>query len=124
VVVARQRGAGSNNVFWLGVMDDLVRFTVDDVPVESPQDQVPVGTWVHLCGTYDGKALRIYVGGKEVARRSVSPTFKSTMSGVTLGADINGADPDVGDRFFLGRLDEVGVWSRALDPAEIAQLVR
>src|SRR5439155_5166093 len=115
-VVARQKGAGSDNTFWLGLHTDLVRFTVNNLPLEAPAAPIPTGRWTHVAASYDGTQMVIYVGGLEASRLASAPPLAASTSGVTLGADLNGSDPDVGDRFFHGRLDQVVLYNRALSP--------
>jgi hypothetical protein len=122
-VVGRQR-TGFDNAFWLGLNDAVVRFTVNDHALEAPAAPLATDRWTHLAATYDGARMTIYVGGAEVARQAATPPLPTSSSGVTVGADVNGSDPDVADRFFRGRLDEVVVYSRALSAAEVAALAK
>jgi hypothetical protein len=124
VILARQRGTGSGNAFSLAFRDDGMHCTVEDMGIDPPSPDVPLGKWVHVACTYDGTRSIIYVDGKEVARQTVAAKIAMTGRGVTIGADINGSDRTVGARFFLGRLDEVSIYDRALPAAEIAALAK
>jgi hypothetical protein len=122
-LIARQ-SAGFDNAFWLGLRDNVVRFTVDDLPLEAAALPVTSGRWIHLAGTCDGSKLVIYIDGVEAARLASARPIPASTSGVTVGADLNGADPTVGDRLFHGRIDDARIYSRALSAAEIAALAR
>jgi hypothetical protein len=123
-VIGRQTGPGFDNAFWLGLRDDIPRFVIDNLSVEALSTPMVIGRWTHLAGTFDGASLVLYVDGREAARISTTRTIPASTSGVTVGADLNGADPNVGDRFFRGRVDEALLYRRALSAAEIATLAR
>jgi hypothetical protein len=80
---------------------------------------IPLGSWTHLAGTYDGTYVTLYVNGAQQGLISYAP---GTIEPGTLGLNI-GHDPaaiqEGGDRFFAGAIDEVDVFSRALAPTEI-----
>jgi hypothetical protein len=72
--------------------------------------------WQHLTLTYDGVMLRLYIGG--VAADSVAASGGITNQGVPFNI---GTLPFSNNPYWLtGMLDEIGLWSRALTPAEIA----
>jgi hypothetical protein len=123
-VIGRQTGTAFDNAFWLGLRDDIPRFVIDNLSVEALSTPMVIGRWTHLAGTFDGASLVLYVDGREAARISTTRTIPASTSGVTVGADLNGADPNVGDRFFRGRVDEALLYRRALSAAEIATLAR
>lgn len=72
--------------------------------------------WYHLAGTYDGGEMRIYINGQLAARKEVSGTvgFNSSNARLEIGHWIT-TDP----RRFVGRLDEIKVYSRALSEDEV-----
>src|SRR5882724_2948946 len=74
---------------------------------------LPVNTWSHLAGTYDGAVVRLYVNGAQVASRAFTGTIGSTTGALRIGG--NG----VWGEYFTGRIDEVRIYNRALTPAEI-----
>jgi hypothetical protein len=80
---------------------------------------VPTNEWVHVAFTWDGATdtLKLYVGGVERASRA--------LSGVNV-ADYNTAlligDRADGQRSFKGKIDEVKIWRRVLDPSEFNPL--
>ena len=68
---------------------------------------LPLNAWTHVALTYDGAWLRIYMDGLEVASRTAHGTLAATENPMELGL------------YFHGALDEVRVYDRALDAAEI-----
>ena len=76
---------------------------------------VPANTWFHIAGTYDGRALRLYVNGIEAARTvAVNRIFAEANGPVVIGGNGDPAAPP-----FSGALDEVGAWRVALSREEI-----
>lgn len=77
------------------------------------------GQWHHGVVTFDGSNVRLYVDGIQV--KSISTTSLPDKSGnqpLRIGAN----SLSVRD-IFVGDIDEVGVWSRALDINEITNLM-
>jgi hypothetical protein len=76
------------------------------------------GEWHHLTGVGDGLDMYIYVDGVQVATRTFATTsYGSSGNPFNIGAKV--LSPG---NYFLGLIDEVLVYSRALSAAEIAQL--
>jgi hypothetical protein len=77
---------------------------------------IPTGQWIHLALVKNGSALTYYANGAVVAT-------------ATAGADMEsnplffGGDPGAAGEFSNGLMDEVALWTRALNPAEITSLV-
>lgn len=69
--------------------------------------------WVHIAGTYDGAAQRLYVNGVEVASRAQTGAIRTSTNPLTIGGNVNWGE------YFAGRLDDVRVYSRALSATEI-----
>jgi Concanavalin A-like lectin/glucanases superfamily len=67
--------------------------------------------WTHLAATYDGRAVRLYVDGRSVARRAVSAR--------RIGGALRIGGAAQGSRAFAGLIDEVRVYRRALSGREI-----
>lgn len=74
---------------------------------------LPLNVWTHLAGTYDGSMLRLYVNGTEV-----SSFFTSGNISVSSGALRIGGNSIWGEHF-QGLIDEVRIYNRPLNLAEI-----
>jgi hypothetical protein len=79
-------------------------------------DSVPVGSWRHLAATSDGRQLRVYLDGAEVGSAPVVE-----KAGPGQGPFVLGMRPD-GYVGFRGRLDQVLIFGRVLDGAEVRNL--
>jgi outer membrane protein assembly factor BamB len=78
----------------------------------------PTNEWTHLSMSYDGMKVRTFVNGAQDPNvHDVRGNLKSSFDLVTIGNVNNGAD-----RHFNGKLDDVGIWNRALTAAEIQSL--
>lgn len=71
--------------------------------------------WHFVCGTYDGRAITVFVDGAAGPQVPLEESGLDFDGHVTIG----GAEWDP----FDGRLDDVSVWNRALTPAEVRQLM-
>lgn len=129
-LIAKPIGTGSANSYQLelrdfvsgGVSPDVVLFTT--TPNSTTWEHIdhylePIGRWVHLAATWDGRRKRLYVDG--VLEAEADGTVESGAYDLLLGYDANG-DGGGAWLFFDGVLDEIRVYDRALDAAEIAAL--
>lgn len=82
-----------------------------DVPEED------LGTWVYLCGTYDGEYWRLYRNGEEVA------ALQSTVGAISVNSDWSiGSTGNGTQRFFNGQIKQVQLYDTAVTPAQIADM--
>jgi hypothetical protein len=77
------------------------------------------GVWHNVTGTYDGKTIVLYVDGTAVASQAASGQLAVTSDPLTV-ATKNGT-ATTGDNF-IGTIDEVRVYQRALSAAEVKLL--
>jgi len=94
-----------------------VRTTGATVDVDAP-GALTAGAWVHLAATYDGAALKLYVNGQFVAQQALTGLMPATDLPLLLGQML----PTDAGYNFAGALDDVHVFNRALDAAEVAAL--
>jgi hypothetical protein len=81
-----------------------------------------VRKWQHVAAVKEGDAMRLYVNGKRVATGSDASNFPGNCKLV-----VGQIDEVRNIRRFVGQLDELAVFPRALTEAEIArryQLIR
>jgi hypothetical protein len=76
------------------------------------------GRWTHLTAIYDGRTIRLLVGGVQAARTPASGKLLTARGPLRIGAGGTG-----GNRF-LGRIDEVRIYARALKDAEVVRDMR
>jgi len=92
--------------------------------VLSEQQVVPVDAWTHVAGTFDAatQALRLFVNGSEVptttdSRSQVVDVIHPSDEPIRIGTEVwvSGAL----SWFLTGLVDDLAIYNRALDPAEI-----
>ena len=71
-----------------------------------------------LTGTWDRSVARLYLNGAELASVDV-PSMAFADDDLRLGADDERGTPE---DFFAGEIDDVRIYRRALDAAEIQRL--
>jgi hypothetical protein len=100
-----------------GGIEWYVRSTGETTTGISPAGTYDDNEWHHIVGTYDGSTIRLYIAGSIIG----SPVTKSSPT-IDYGNNIF----YVGDRSdilpFIGYIDEVGIWNRALTSTEITEL--
>lgn len=74
---------------------------------------LPLNTWSHIAGTYDGTALRLYVNGTLAASTNISGSIATSTGPLRIGGN------SLWGEFFAGRIDEVRIYDRALTQTEI-----
>jgi Concanavalin A-like lectin/glucanases superfamily len=72
-----------------------------------------LNAWTHLATTYDGAILRLYVNGMEVGSQPGGGNIQVSTGRLRVGGNA------VWGEWFAGRIDEVRIYNRALNPAEI-----
>lgn len=80
---------------------------------------VPVGRWTHVSGTYSSTTgvLRVYINGEIVAQSTGSGTVSGSSTSLRVGRLANAGS------YFAGRIDELQLYSSALTPTQIAELI-
>jgi len=90
-----------------------IAFAVGDVinsgPTVYSNSSIPANQWTHVAGTYDGNDLKIYINGQLDATEAETRTIDGNDFDLFIGADAAASD-----QFFSGRIDELGIWSKAL----------
>lgn len=96
-----------SGIFWLGFGDSNTTLHSYSIPAVDSR-------WVHVAFTYDGSFVRGYVDGMEHG------SWPDTMNLVARSQPLHiGADAAYGQAL-LGRIDDVRIFARALDAAEVA----
>jgi hypothetical protein len=89
----------------------------------APADDL--GTWVHLCGVFDGASYYLYRNGVLVASTSDATVPAAGVSDAiwAIGARAPQPPGDATD-FLQGQIDDVRIYGRALRGAEVEALYR
>jgi hypothetical protein len=126
--ISRQIGGGLGQLYHLNINPTqhaglYISPTAADLNYLTSPATMPLQTWIHLAGTWDGQVAILYVDGTQVASHAVSGPLASETNPVVLGGNGNGADRAVTE-LVTGRLADVMLYRRALGPAEIARLAK
>ena len=97
---------------------EKMQFGVDPSSGTGPYGStpLPVGQWSHVAMTFDQGEVQFYLNGEADGTATLATT---TLAHVSAPIQIGSAN---GNSFFQGDIDEVGIWSRALDATEIQAL--
>jgi uncharacterized repeat protein (TIGR01451 family) len=90
----------------------------DTLRVNATTEYPINGSWMHVAATYDGATMRIYINGIQEASLATTAIINTNNLPLTIGAQ----DGTSASRWFMGWMDDVRVYKRALSAAEILQL--
>jgi YD repeat-containing protein len=123
-VASRQVGTGSDDHYFLGADGTSARFCVrtgvgfSDCNVGQ---DLSVGAWHHLAGTYDGSNTRLYVDGALAFTSPESGTIASDTTPLIVGGNINSAGGPI-EQSWPGIIDNLRLYKTAVTAPEIALL--
>ena len=98
---------------------DYFRFYIGDGTVKRyASKQGNLNEWTHLVGTFDGQNVILYMNGvlADSSAFSAATTISYNNSSRYIGTFSSGSSP------FIGTIDEVRVYDRALSSAEVYKL--
>ena len=128
MIISREIKDGPSEYFGLAVVKNKALFSVDGdgahyKNIKSDED-MPVGEWIHLAGTYDNQEFKLYVNGRLVksAPYAVPLQFADTNS-LIIGGNTNTQGKKWVDCFH-GLIDEVKLFNRSLTENEVLELWR
>ena len=126
IVSCLQDNGDAETGWLLGFENDHFTFALSSDGVDDPDGRltyltggpaIELSRWHHVCGTYDGRSMRLFVDGAEVASsdEQSGPIRYPNAAPLALGAyrDRNEHYP------LKGRLREVAILGRALAPDEV-----
>lgn len=77
--------------------------------------------WYNIVITYNGDIFKSYLNGEIVNESNLYPPASIKYANSGLGFTI-GRDGDNPNNYFNGKIDDIGIWNRALTPSEVTQL--
>lgn len=101
--------------YGMHVLNGGIAFWVNSGANRAVTAALPVGTWSHVVGTYDGSTVRIYRNGVLAQSFAHSTLLTHSSSPLLIGNAAGGSFHWAGD------LDEVALYSRALTATEVAE---
>lgn len=85
----------------------------------TSSNNVPLNTWSHVAGVYDGSTMKVYVNGELRGQKAYSGGIFVGTADVSIGAIASGGPPGQSAGNFTGRVDEPAIYNRALSASEI-----
>ncbi|MFZ4455788.1 MAG: LamG-like jellyroll fold domain-containing protein [Bacteroidales bacterium] len=94
--------------------------TIGGIPnnMDVPSYTLPMHTWTHVVGTYDGATLKLYINGSMVSSRPRTGTINWNYQPIAFA--IGQYLDDDEHHYFKGKIDDVRVWAYARSAQEIA----
>ncbi len=102
------------------------RLETGSVAIVSPNNTLNplVQTWAHVAAIFDGTTARLYLNGEQVASGAFAFNTAGTGSVMGIGCVTGGGPGHSGNgEVFLGDMDEVGIYSRALSEEEVSLIM-
>jgi hypothetical protein len=99
-----------------------VRFEINDSSAKSVLDStvaLPLNSWHHVVGVYDGDKQSIYIDGDLDVEKTVSLQEIDSKYGLGIGFGLYSSYQGA---FLKGRIDEPRVWNRALSEDDVSDL--
>ena len=107
-----------NNVFSLTIRGDTGEVAYESTDGAFAATGIDVrGAWHHLAASWDGTTRRLYIDGALVGSRGGA--FGDSAIEIAFGADLDANAPDI---FYVGTLDDLRFYGRALSDGELAGL--
>ena len=123
--ISRQIGTGFGQQYHLSInsMQQAAFYLTSPTKLAylTSPSTMPLQTWIHLAGTWDGSEARLYVDGTEVATAQVGGPLGAETNPVVLGGNGNGGGRTISE-LVPGRLSDIMLYRRALAADEIARL--
>ena len=82
----------------------------------GPSPQLPSKEWTHLAATYDGSQMKLYYDGEMKVEQDAKGKIDTNDVPVSVGRNSEG-----NREHYIGLIDEVAIWSVALDEGEIQE---
>ncbi|NBS79480.1 hypothetical protein EBS57_06645, partial [bacterium] len=118
--IAGKHVFNSQNGYGISMWQDSPCFYVGSDPrLQAPQTYSD-GIWHHVVGTWDGARMALYINGVlDVSKNWSYSNFNSARFMIGKSAGVN---PHGGGRF-IGKIDDVRLYNRALSSSEVVQLL-
>lgn len=117
-------GFRGNNGFYLiqlsdGVIECRYHNSQGFYEYVAPAFSIVPQTWQHIAWVYDGEKVALYIDGVLKGSTPASGTFELNDVDFAIGKSILAGF----NFYFGGRVDEVSVWTKALTPTELQDLM-
>jgi hypothetical protein len=120
-------GLGYDFSIWIICANNQVKFQIrrytDDI--RTNYFNIPINQWHSLIVTYDGTndfQTKIYLDGQLITNFEIAPTGLTYNTAPTTPEFGHLTDQQGDDHYMIGKLDDIGIWDRALTAQEITSL--
>jgi hypothetical protein len=113
----------ANTGYRLGLVGGKLAWQIPQEPWSHllvDPDPVPLGKWTHVVATYDGKTMRLLLNGKLKGTLPRAGAIRPPDAKLVLGSYSQGDNR----HNFVGVIDEVKLYDRALSAAEVMDGIR
>jgi len=109
-----------------GAMGSFLYTSAGAQPSTRETAPLPLGAWHHVACTADGSTLRVFRNGTLVSSTPYAgPLATADIGPLGIGARLNtagtAANPGT-PGYWQGKIDDLAIWARALNPAEISAI--
>jgi hypothetical protein len=120
-IVARGSSNNEDDTWYLGLLDNTPQFWSHGNRLLQCPFAIPLNKWSHLAITFDGLVKRLYINGAQAVSRDElgALVYDAAPVPMTIGSDW--ANNSSNSRF-VGRIDEVALYNRALTADEILSI--
>jgi len=126
-VVSKVGGSGGNNGYQFGFTAAFTKLFAQfntatqgwpgNQMIVSLPSAVSTGVWMHVAWTYDQSAMKLYFNGQPIGTNVIGPRVIATSS-----SNLRISGDDNGNVYFNGLIDEVSIYTNALNAADILAL--
>lgn len=128
VLMSKYHAGGGNRMWGLAIAEGEVRFSVHDNGTAGEENKDIIGApidyqvWHHVVLTFDGVDYKMYVDGEHISTltRTKEMIDSSSIAKTIIGAVHAGSS--YYDYLYEGSIDEIRIYSRELENAEIEDL--
>jgi hypothetical protein len=85
-------------------------------------NSITINQWLHLVATFDGNNISLFLNGVPSGTVQVNGFIDVSGFDLYFGARPNTQGISTTSLFMNGKLDDIGIWNRALTPQEISDL--
>ena len=121
-ILCKSNSAGNFGMFNLGIEPNIVYSYLNQQGRGLPVTNINLNQWTHLVTTIQAGIISCYINGILVSSQSCVSQPGGIGSPINSNPLIIGNDIPGQTEWTNGKLDDIGIWNRALSPAEISGL--